>query len=145
MRNKAKYFSCKAVSYMELSCNPLGFLSKDNCCLTGSIIWLMKEKMALYFRPSGPVVAGIGTSGFMGGINLYHDKQDSRERGRHRLLWEQCYGATWQYAIKSTYIIWLLLTPFVSGEWTSFSWMQSLKRTFTFHQCNLEVKVPICL
>lgn len=60
--------------------------------------------MALYFRPGGPVAAGIGTSGFMGDINLYHDKQDSRERGRHKFLWKQYYGAKWQYAIKCKFI-----------------------------------------
>lgn len=127
MRNKAKYFPCKAISYMELNCNPPDFLSKDNSCLTGSIIWQMKEKVVLYFRPGGPVVAGICTSGFIDDINLYHDKQDSRERGRHRFLWEQFYGARWQYAVKCRYISSKMATfgSFFSGEWTGVSWMQS--------------------
>lgn len=37
------------------------------------------------------------------------------ERGRHKFLWEQYYGARWQYAIKCKFICnlrWLLLAPF---------------------------------
>lgn len=133
---------------MELSRSPPGFLSKDNSCSIGSIIWQTKEKMALYFRPGGPVVAGIGTSGFMGGINLYHDKQYSRERGRHRFLWEQYYGARWQYAIKCKFIYtltWLLLPPFLVENEHAFLRCSHLEENIYISPIFFEVKASICL
>lgn len=49
----------------------------------------MKKKMALYFKPGGPVVAGIGTSGFMGGIIFTVTRQQGR--GKTQVL----LGAIW--------------------------------------------------